>query len=315
MLYFILCFVLTMIIGYPLIQFLRKYKLGQEIREEGPKSHYSKKGTPTMGGIMFILSFVLVSLIYAYHTKSQYIIFILISSLLFGFTGFIDDYSKIINKRNLGLTAKQKYAIQLSISIGIVLYSYFVLGINTEVYLPFLGNKIILPSIIYFPVVLIMLTGTTNGVNLSDGLDGLCSGVSIIVLLGISYLAKTNGYMDINELSLILASALIAFLFYNFNPAKIFMGDTGSLFLGGFFASVFLVMQIPFHLIFIGLFYVIEALSVIIQVLYYKKTKKRFFLMAPIHHHFEMKGLSEKKVVLLSYIFTAVVVIFTVIVG
>ena len=316
-LYFGLPMVITLLIGKPFIAYLKKLKYGQEIRKEGPQSHLKKAGTPTMGGILFTLSFVIMLTICLLTTKEAdlvKVLFIGFSSLYYGYLGYTDDIQKVIKKDNLGLTAKQKFLAQVVFSVLMILFSRFVLKIDTNVHLPF-SDKMIDLGYFYYPIMIIMITGASNGVNLTDGLDGLCAGVSAIVILGLSFLAKRYGQDEVQILSLALSGALIGFLFYNFNPAKVFMGDTGSLFIGGFLASSFMVMKMPFHLIVLGIYYVVETLSVIIQVVSFKLTGKRVFLMSPIHHHFEMKGHKEKNIVLVSYIIVTVVAVLTVIYG
>ncbi len=315
-LYFGLPIAICLLLGKPFVDYLTKLKYGQEIRKEGPQSHLKKAGTPTMGGILFQFSFVTVTTIYGFLSGMDVkkILFITISSLYYAYLGYTDDIQKVIKKDNLGLTAKQKFLAQLVFSIIMIICSKFVLNIDTDCYVPFI-NKTIDLGFLYYPIIVIMITGATNGVNLTDGLDGLCAGVSAIVLLGLSFLARRYGEVDAEHLSLILSGALIGFLFFNFNPAKVFMGDTGSLFIGGFLAATFMVMKMPFHLIVLGLYYVIETLSVIIQVISFKTTGKRVFLMSPIHHHFEMKGHSEVKIVIVSYIIVAIVSALTAIYG
>ena len=316
-LYFGLPIVISLLAGKPFIAYLKKLKYGQEIRKEGPQSHLKKAGTPTMGGILFAFSFVVMLIVYLIITKGAdlgKLLFIGVSSLYYGYLGYTDDIQKVIKKDNLGLTARQKFMAQFVFSILMVLFSRFVLKIDTSVHIPF-SDKMIDLGYLYYPIMIVMITGASNGVNLTDGLDGLCAGVSSIVILGLSFLAKRYGQGEVQALSLILSGALIGFLFYNFNPAKVFMGDTGSLFIGGFLASAFMIMQMPFHLVVLGIYYVVETLSVIIQVVSFKLTGKRVFLMSPIHHHFEMKGHKEKNIVLVSYVLVAIVAVLTAIYG
>ncbi|MCI5675333.1 MAG: phospho-N-acetylmuramoyl-pentapeptide-transferase [Ezakiella sp.] len=306
---FVASALISLILGRYVISYLKKLKYGQEIRKEGPQSHLQKAGTPTMGGIFFIISFLCVSIFAMIYFKLDIKIslFVLLMPLLYALLGFIDDYNKIIKHDNLGLNAKQKLLLQIAFATAIILIVKYVLKIDTVIKLPFIKGKFDL-GFLYYPLVLIMITGATNAVNLTDGLDGLCGGVSLIVLVGTALIAKKAGVLELSYMSIALAGALLGFLYYNFYPAKVFMGDTGSLFLGGFLAVAFIVLKMPLHLIFIGIFYVIETLSVILQVLYFKSTGKRLFLMSPIHHHFEMKGYSEKTIVLASYLINIIVV-------
>lgn len=306
---FVASALISLILGRYVISYLKKLKYGQEIRKEGPQSHLQKAGTPTMGGIFFIISFLCVSIFAMIYFKLDIKIslFILLMPLLYALLGFIDDYNKIIKHDNLGLNAKQKLLLQIAFATAIILIVKYVLKIDTVIKLPFIKGKFDL-GFLYYPLVLIMITGATNAVNLTDGLDGLCGGVSLIVLVGTALIAKKAGVLELSYMSIALAGALLGFLYYNFYPAKVFMGDTGSLFLGGFLAVAFIVLKMPLHLIFIGIFYVIETLSVILQVLYFKSTGKRLFLMSPIHHHFEMKGYSENTIVLASYLINIIVV-------
>ncbi|MDY3946587.1 MAG: phospho-N-acetylmuramoyl-pentapeptide-transferase [Ezakiella sp.] len=306
---FVASALISLILGRYVISYLKKLKYGQEIRKEGPQSHLQKAGTPTMGGIFFIISFLCVSIFAMIYFKLDIKIslFVLLMPLLYALLGFIDDYNKIIKHDNLGLNAKQKLLLQIAFATAIILIVKYVLKIDTVIKLPFIKGEFDL-GFLYYPLVLIMITGATNAVNLTDGLDGLCGGVSLIVLVGTALIAKKAGVLELSYMSIALAGALLGFLYYNSYPAKVFMGDTGSLFLGGFLAVAFIVLKMPLHLIFIGIFYVIETLSVILQVLYFKSTGKRLFLMSPIHHHFEMKGYSEKTIVLASYLINIIVV-------
>lgn len=306
---FVASALISLILGRYVISYLKKLKYGQEIRKEGPQSHLQKAGTPTMGGIFFIISFLCVSIFAMIYFKLDIKIslFVLLMPLLYALLGFIDDYNKIIKHDNLGLNAKQKLLLQIAFATAIILIVKYVLKIDTVIKLPFIKGEFDL-GFLYYPLVLIMITGATNAVNLTDGLDGLCGGVSLIVLVGTALIAKKAGVLELSYMSIALAGALLGFLYYNFYPAKVFMGDTGSLFLGGFLAVAFIVLKMPLHLIFIGIFYVIETLSVILQVLYFKSTGKRLFLMSPIHHHFEMKGYSEKTIVFTSYLINIIVV-------
>lgn len=300
-------FVLAYILGKILIPILHRMKYGQSIREEGPQSHLKKQGTPTIGGLIFIAATTIVTILYSIiyvGTFSNEVIIALGIFLSFGFVGFLDDYLKILRKNNLGLRAYQKMALLIIISLAI----YFTTKDYQDfrmIYIPFLNSTINL-SFFYLPFLFVYFTGVTNAVNLTDGLDGLATVVSIIVLLFLFVVGFMIGKIDLSIFAFILVGALMAFLIFNVNPAKVFMGDTGSLALGGAIAAIAFIFKIEVIMIFVGIIYVIETLSVIIQVLVYKLTKKRVFKMAPIHHHFEHLGWSENKIV---YVFGTITLI------
>ncbi len=305
----IISFVLALISGVVLIPILHRLKFGQEIREEGPKWHKAKSGTPTMGGIIFILSYVvavvILCLIKDIGKDYKALLLVSASALAFGGIGFIDDYIKVILKRNLGLTAKQKFALQLLVSL---LFTGLMAGfgvIDMTVYIPFFKTYLDLGYLV-LPLDILVMLATVNSVNLTDGLDGLATSVTIVVALFFALAADLVS----NNVVIIITGAIIGglfgFLIYNRHPAKVFMGDTGSLFLGGLLASVAVYMKNPFILLIVGFVYVAESLSVIIQVAYFKKTGKRIFKMSPIHHHFEMCGYSERKIVLIFTITTII---------
>ncbi len=305
----IISFVLALISGVILIPILHRLKFGQEIREEGPKWHKAKSGTPTMGGIIFILSYIFAIVIFCFvkdiGDSYKELLLVSLSALAFGGIGFIDDYIKVILKRNLGLTAKQKFTLQLLVSL---VFTGLMAGfgvIDMTVYIPFFKTNLNLGYLV-LPLDILVMLATVNSVNLTDGLDGLATSVTIVVAL---FFALAAGLVS-NNVVIIITGAIIGglfgFLIYNRHPAKVFMGDTGSLFLGGLLASVAVYMKNPFILLIVGFVYVAESLSVIIQVAYFKKTGKRIFKMSPIHHHFEMCGYSERKIVL---IFTVATII------
>lgn len=301
----VLGFLISLILGPIFIPMLHKFKFGQNIREEGPKSHFKKAGTPTMGGIIFIISVTIVMLVMRYNISDEGMV-VLYSMIAFGFIGFLDDMLKIIHKNNLGLRAWQKMLLLLLFSVAMAYYAYTVLG--TSIVVPFLGTEINL-GIIYIPFVIIYYAGATNAVNLTDGLDGLASTVTVIVLIFFSVVSFNQHNYHISVFALALIGALLGFLRYNAYPAKIFMGDTGSLALGGAVASIALLLKNPFILVIVGGIYVFETLSVIIQVISFKTTGKRVFKMAPVHHHFEQLGWSEVKVVTVFSIVTVILCI------
>ncbi|MDO4594203.1 MAG: phospho-N-acetylmuramoyl-pentapeptide-transferase [Tissierellia bacterium] len=289
----LISFVSTLIFGNFLIPQLKKKHIGQNIRQEGPKSHYDKAGTPTMGGVMIILiSLILSIILMPINLKT---IAILISMFGFGMIGFIDDFRKLVMKRSLGLTAKQKIILQVIISFLVCFLNYLLdPTLITTLRIPIINYQL---NIGYFGFIVLMfiLIGTVNAVNLTDGLDGLASSVSIPVFLAFIVISVN---VEDKIFSTIMLGAIIAFLVYNSNPASVFMGDTGSMAIGGAVSALAISEKIPIFLIILGGVYMFEALSVILQVASYKlRNKKRIFLMSPIHHHFELKGYKEAKIV------------------
>ncbi len=296
--------VLSGVLGYFLLPVLRALKAGQSIREIGPTWHNNKAGTPMMGGLMFILAAV-ICLIGNLFTMEEYsALYALALSLCFGFVGFLDDFYKIKFKRNLGLTALQKAMLQMAVS-AIYLYILYRQNILTcDIYVPFFDVTFYLHPLVYIFFAMFVMVGCVNAVNLTDGVDGLSSSVTIPVLVFFAAAAFSMGKYDLALLPAALVGGLIAYLFYNWHPAKVFMGDTGSLFLGGIVCGMAFALDMPMVLIFVGIVYIVETLSVILQVGYFKLTHgKRLFKMSPIHHHFEMCGWKEEKIVL---VFTAV---------
>ena len=287
-------------LGPIVIPFLKKLKIGQSIREEGPQSHIStKSGTPTMGGLLIILGTIIAT--FTSGNFSKEVMVCIISMLAFGLVGFIDDYIKVVLKRNLGLKANQKMLGQLIFAILLAMYGAKNSVSGTKLIIPFTDFALDL-GIFYIPFAVFAIVGIVNGVNLTDGLDGLNSGVTLIVMSAFALIANNfikvdSSYTGIVIVSAATAGACLGFLRYNAHPAKIFMGDTGSLALGGMLAAVAVCTSSIFVLPIIGGIYIAEILSVIIQVSYYKRTKKRIFKMAPIHHHFEMCGWKETKIV------------------
>jgi phospho-N-acetylmuramoyl-pentapeptide-transferase len=277
--------------GPVFIPFLEKLKFGQIIREEGPKRHQIKQGTPTMGGIMFILA-ITASVVVGQMMNAPYYLPVL-GLLLFGAIGFADDYIKVVLKRNLGLRAYQKLGLQIFCAMIFAVISY---PYGHVVLLPFIGYSWDMGAL-YYPFTLIFMAAITNSVNLTDGLDGLSSGVSLIASIFFAFIAYRTLDGNLMTLSLIFIFALMGFLYFNKYPAKVFMGDTGSLAIGGFIGGMALITHTPFHLIIVGGVFVMETLSVVIQVTSFKLTGKRVFKMSPLHHHFELSGWSEKKIV------------------
>ena len=291
---FIVAFGVAAIAGQILIPLLRRLKAGQSIREDGPTWHMAKQGTPTMGGIMFILAIGVAVLTAGWEDLlrgSRNHLYVFLFALVFGIIGFIDDFQKLRHHANEGLTAGQKFLLQLAAAI---VFTVLLRGsgyLTPNLYIPFLNVELALPWVVYMVFAAFVMVGTVNAVNLTDGIDGLATGVTIPVGVSAWY-----GRDDLTVLSAALAGGLSAFLLYNFHPAKVFMGDTGSLFLGGMVCGLAFALNIPLVIPIIGLVYVAEVLSDIIQVVYFKKTGgKRFFRMAPLHHHLEMGGWSETK--------------------
>ena len=273
---------------------LHKLKFGQSIREEGPKSHQKKSGTPTMGGIMIILGITLGTLAAAPWTPEVLLaVFIMLGHFVLG---FLDDYIKVVKKRNLGLKARQKLAGQILIAVVTMYVATQVLGIDTDIWIPGLDENVSLGAL-YYPLVLFVLVGTSNAVNLTDGLDGLAAGTVAIAASAFAVVSVLTGHGDLAYLCVAMAAACLAFLRFNAHPAKVFMGDTGSLALGGALAAVGILTHTEILLAVIGFVFVCEAFSVIIQVISFQTTGKRVFRMSPIHHHFELGGWSEWKVV------------------
>jgi len=285
---------LVLCIGPLLIPELHKLKFGQSIREEGPKSHQAKSGTPTMGGIMIILAIVVATVAAAPLTPA--VLLALFITLGHFVLGFLDDYIKVVKKRNLGLKAKQKMLGQILIAIVTMIVGTRVLGIDTIIWIPIADVNVDI-GVGYYFLVLFVLVGTSNAVNLTDGLDGLASGTVAIASGAYALVCYMTGHYDLAIFSVAMMMACLAFLRFNAHPAKVFMGDTGSLALGGAVAAVGILTHTEILLAVIGFVFVCEALSVIIQVISFKTTGKRVFRMSPIHHHFELGGWKETKVV------------------
>ena len=296
---FIVAFGVSAIAGQILIPVLRRLKAGQSIREDGPTWHMSKQGTPTMGGLMFILAVVMATLVAGWEelqAGSRNHIYVLLLALVFGGIGFIDDFQKLRHRANEGLTAAQKFLLQLVAAIVFVILLRRDGYLTPNLYIPFFNVELVLPWVLYMVFAAFVMVGTVNAVNLTDGVDGLATGVTLPVALFYMAVSAWYGREDVAVLSAALAGGLAAFLIYNFHPAKVFMGDTGSLFLGGMVCGLAFALNIPLIIPMVGLIYVLEVLSDIIQVVYFKKTGgKRFFRMAPLHHHLELGGWSETK--------------------
>lgn len=305
----LIAFVISAVLGPVIIPWLHKLKFGQYIREEGPKAHQKKSGTPTMGGIIFLVAAMAASLFFVNDYPK--IIPVMFTTLGFGIIGFLDDYIKVVKKRNLGLTEIQKLAGQIIITAVFAFYLIRYSGVGTKMLIPFTGGVengvyLNLPMWLYIPALFIIMLGTVNGTNLTDGLDGLLSNVTVLVaafFMVVSVAVKSG----LHPVAGAVMGALLGFLLFNAHPAKVFMGDTGSLALGGFVASMAYMMNMPIFIAIVGLVYLVEILSDILQVTYFKATHgKRIFKMAPIHHHFELCGWAETKVVAVFSIVTAI---------
>ena len=290
---------LSGLLGFLLLPVLRALKAGQSIREIGPTWHNYKAGTPMMGGLMFIFASIIVLVCNIGFMEDYSVFYVLILSLCFGAVGFLDDYAKLKKKQNEGLTSIQKALLQMAVS-ALFLYAMYSTGaMSTVLYIPFVNVSFRLHPIVYIFFAMFVMVGCVNAVNLTDGVDGLSSSVTIPVMVFFTAAAVALGRFDLALLPASLVGGLIAYLFYNWHPAKVFMGDTGSLFLGGVVCALAFALDMPLILILVGFVYICETLSVILQVGYFKLTHgKRLFKMSPIHHHFEMCGWKEEKIVL-----------------
>jgi len=301
-----------MILGLIIVPILKKLKVGQIERDDGPESHLKKQGTPTMGGIIIMLGIIIVTIIaYIYYSNSDVaiaknLIPILGLTIGFGVIGFIDDFKKLVLKNTKGLKPSLKMLGLLIISVIYVMYLIKGLNLGTDTYIPILKQYIKIPVFAYIPFAIFVILATTNAVNLTDGIDGLSSSVCTIIITCLTIIATTLGVKEIIVFGAIVIGAVLGFLIFNIHPAKVFMGDTGSLFLGGVISGIALYLKMPLILIVIAIIPVIETLSVIIQVVYFKKTGKRVFKMAPIHHHLELSDWRENQVVMLFSVITLV---------
>ncbi|QSZ27920.1 phospho-N-acetylmuramoyl-pentapeptide-transferase [Aceticella autotrophica] len=299
----IVSFIICLILGSIIIPELHKLKFGQSIRNDGPKTHFKKAGTPTMGGIIFIISVVITDLIFSKWDK--YMALVLLITLGFGLIGFADDFIKIYYKRSLGLNARQKLLGQFILAFVLAYFAKSFIG--TDVIIPFLKRNIDL-SIYYIPFVIFVIVGTVNSVNLTDGLDGLVSGVSFMVMAFFALITFFIGNTSLFIFAAAFTGGLIGFLKFNRYPAEVFMGDTGAFAIGGAISALALMTKLPVILPLVGIIFMIEALSVIIQVISFKLTGKRIFKMSPLHHHFELSGWHETKVVYVFWFVTLIAI-------
>ncbi len=298
-----LSFIITLIISVIVIPLLRRLKIGQIERDDGPRSHLKKQGTPTMGGIIMMLTSIIVciGIYFYYRTKepdvANHLLPMLLLTLGFGLIGFIDDFKKLVLKNTKGLSPTAKMIGLLIISVAYTLYLTNILHIGTDIYIPFAKIYISLPIWLYVPLAILVMLSTTNAINLTDGIDGLSSSVTTIILTALTVIAIVFDVKEVTIFGSMLAGTCLGFLVFNLYPAKVMMGDTGSLMLGGAVAAISLYLKMPFILLILAIVPILETLSVIIQVSYFKKTGNRVFKMAPLHHHFELSGWKENKVV------------------
>lgn len=310
----VLAFAVTALLGPAFIKWLHKLKYGQEIREEGPAWHQKKSGTPTMGGIIFIVgigvAIIINSIMLAINGNltgaAMKAVVLFAVSLGFGAIGFVDDYIKVVKKRNLGLTAIQKFLLQVAFAAVYVVIMYCMDMLETDIVIPFVKYTLTIPLWLYIPFVMFVVVGVVNAVNLTDGLDGLASSVTVVAALFFavySFFRFSPAESGVSAYAMAIAGGLIGFLIYNKYPAKVFMGDTGSLFLGGAISLMAVDLNMHIYLILVGFIYFAETVSVILQTTYFKYTKKKYgegrriFRMSPLHHHFEMVGWKETKIV------------------
>jgi phospho-N-acetylmuramoyl-pentapeptide-transferase len=309
----LITFFISVVCGLITIPILKKLKVGQIERDDGPASHLKKQGTPTMGGIiMIITSIIVVTFTYIFLTMTgnevvgKKLLPLLLITIGFGMIGFVDDFKKLVLKNTDGLKPKFKMLGLLIIAVVYVLFLVYGLQIGTDTYIPIIKTYIEIPVYLYIPLAIIVLIATTNAVNLTDGIDGLSSSISAIIITCLTVIGINNQIYEVSIFGSIIIGAVLGFLMFNLHPAKVFMGDTGSLMLGGVISGIALYLKMPLLLLIIALIPVLETLSVIIQVSYYKKTGNRIFKMAPLHHHFELSGWKENKVVVIFSVITLI---------
>lgn len=299
----VIAFAISVCLCPIMIPFLKKLKFGQFVRDDGPESHLKKSGTPTMGGLIILCSIVITSLLYM--KTNPKILPVLFVTLGFGLVGFLDDYIKVVMKRSMGLHAWQKMIGQFII---VALFAYYLANyteLGTSVLIPFTGGMEWNMGFWFYPFLFVVLLGTVNGTNFTDGLDGLLSSITVLTATFFTVVAIGTA-SGLEPITCAAVGSLLGFLVYNVYPAKVFMGDTGSLALGGLIGATAVLLKMPIYIVIVGCVYLVEVLSVIIQVTYFKKTGKRVFKMAPIHHHFELSGWPETKVVAIFSIITAI---------
>ena len=309
----LMTFVISVICGLITIPILKKLKIGQIERDDGPASHLKKQGTPTMGGIIMIVAIIIATVgacIFFSVTNNQELIKrlipLLIITIAFGMIGFIDDFKKLVLKNTDGLKPKYKMLGLLIIAVIYVLFLVYGFNLGTDTYIPIFKIYINIPVFLYIPLAVLVILSTTNAINLTDGVDGLASSVSCLIITCLTVIGISNQMYEVSIFGSIVIGATLGFLIFNLHPAKVFMGDTGSLMLGGVISSIALYLKMPLLLVVIAIIPVLEALSDIIQVMYYKKTGKRVFKMAPLHHHFELSGWKENKIVVVFSLITLI---------
>ena len=309
----LLSFVITIITSLAIIPILKKLKVGQIERDDGPASHLKKQGTPTMGGIIMIIA-IIISVTGSYlfltitgnEVLGKKLLPLLLITIGFGMIGFIDDFKKLVLKNTEGLKPSYKMFGLLIIAVAYVLFLIQGLKIGTDTYIPILKMYICIPIFVYIPLAIVVILATTNAINLTDGIDGLSSSVSAIIITCLTVIGISNQIYEVSIFGSIVIGAVLGFLMFNLHPAKVFMGDTGSLMLGGVISGLALYLKMPLLLLIIAIVPVLETLSVILQVAYFKKTGNRIFKMAPLHHHFELSGWKENKVVVVFSLITLV---------
>ena len=309
----LITFAISVICGIITIPILKKLKRGQIERDDGPASHLKKQGTPTMGGIIMIVAIIIATVgacIFFSVTNNQELIKrlipLLIITIAFGMIGFIDDFKKLVLKNTDGLKPKYKMLGLLIIAVIYVLFLVYGFKLGTDTYIPIFKIYINIPVFLYIPLAVLVILSTTNAINLTDGVDGLASSVSCLIVTCLTVIGISNQMYEVSIFGSIVIGATLGFLIFNLHPAKVFMGDTGSLMLGGIISSIALYLKMPLLLVLIAIIPVLEALSDIIQVMYYKKTGKRVFKMAPLHHHFELSGWKENKIVVVFSLITLI---------
>lgn len=309
----LITFAISVICGIITIPILKRLKIGQIERDDGPASHLKKQGTPTMGGIIMIVAIIIATVgacIFFSITDNQELIRklipLLIITIAFGMIGFIDDFKKLVLKNTDGLKPKYKMLGLLIIAVIYVLFLIYGFKLGTDTYIPIFKIYINIPIFLYIPLAVLVILSTTNAINLTDGVDGLSSSVSCLIITCLTVIGISNQMYEVSIFGSIVIGATLGFLIFNLHPAKVFMGDTGSLMLGGVISSIALYLKMPLLLVLIAIIPVLEALSDIIQVMYYKKTGKRVFKMAPLHHHFELSGWKENKIVVVFSLVTLI---------
>ena len=309
----LITFAISVICGIITIPILKKLKIGQIERDDGPASHLKKQGTPTMGGIIMIVAIIIATVgacIFFSVTNNQELIKrlipLLIITIAFGMIGFIDDFKKLVLKNTDGLKPKYKMLGLLIIAVIYVLFLVYGFNLGTDTYIPIFKIYINIPVFLYIPLAVLVILSTTNAINLTDGVDGLASSVSCLIITCLTVIGISNQMYEVSIFGSIVIGATLGFLIFNLHPEKVFMGDTGSLMLGGVISSIALYLKMPLLLVVIAIIPVLEALSDIIQVMYYKKTGKRVFKMAPLHHHFELSGWKENKIVVVFSLITLI---------